>query len=138
MTFGEKCKKYRSEAKLTQQQTADAINVSRRTYIYYETGRKLPRSRRTVEKLAGLFGIDPNLLIIENDERFIELQRERPAAERIISALDDVRAILSDGSIDPKQKQDFASKLAGLCADLSVSNGPASANDNGGFNDNIL
>ena len=138
MTFGDKCRHYRHAAKLTQQQAADAIEVSRRTYVYYETGRKLPRRRETVIRLAELFGIDPNLLIIEDDDRFIELQRERPVDERIETLLQEISAVLSDENVDQKQKQSFANELTRLCADFRSKETPVSSNDTGVFSgDNI-
>lgn len=138
VTFGEKCKQYRHAAKLTQQQAADAIEVSRRTYVYYETGRKLPRKRETVVKLAELFGIDPDLLIIEDDERFLALLRERSADERIEYLMQEISAVFSDETIDRNQKQMFANALAGLCASIKNKSFHGTGNDPDGFSDDKI
>lgn len=76
MKFGEKLTRLRKEKKITQEEAARAIGVTRRTYCSYENDGRYPRSREGYKKLAGLFGVDPNYLLAE-DEGFVADAGER-------------------------------------------------------------
>ena len=54
--LGNLLKIYRKNSLLTQQQVADALNINRTTYTYYETGKTEP-SIDTLHKLIKIFGI---------------------------------------------------------------------------------
>ncbi len=57
-------KQYRKNCNLTQQQVADALNINRTTYTYYETGKTEP-SISTLHKLVKMFGITYDDLLPE-------------------------------------------------------------------------
>jgi transcriptional regulator with XRE-family HTH domain len=63
-------KQYRKNCNLTQQQVADALNINRTTYTYYETGKTEP-SISTLHKLVKMFGITYNDLLPEIDDENI-------------------------------------------------------------------
>lgn len=52
--LGERLSKLRNDRKLTQQQVADKIHISRATYAQYEINRRVPEYL-TLEKLADFF-----------------------------------------------------------------------------------
>ncbi len=54
--LGKLLKNYRKLNQLTQQQIADALNINRTTYTYYETGKTEPYID-TLHKLIKIFGI---------------------------------------------------------------------------------
>ena len=122
MTFGQKCRKYRQLVKLTQQQTAQAAGISLRTYVYYEKDKKLPRKKETVQKLAAVFGTDPNLLIVEDDERFLQLMAERPAQDRIKSIVSDIALFIGKEKVDVQSKDELAAALDRLCTEYRSRN----------------
>ncbi|WP_283673334.1 MULTISPECIES: helix-turn-helix domain-containing protein [Clostridia] len=68
MTFGDKFKQERSRLGLTQQETADGLQINRRMITRYETGISFPRSRDAYKKIAGFFGVDVNYLLSEDQE----------------------------------------------------------------------
>ena len=70
MKFGEKLKALRAEKKVTQEETAKAIGLSRRAYIGYEQEGRYPRKRETFHRLAEFFSCDLNYLLTE-DELFV-------------------------------------------------------------------
>ena len=70
MKFAEKLKELRSEKGLTQQETAIAAGITKRTYASYETDGRYPRDREVYGKLAAVLGCDTNYLMTE-DEEFI-------------------------------------------------------------------
>ena len=45
MLFGEKLKKLRTDARLSQSELAEKLGVTRRSIIYYESGERYPKSR---------------------------------------------------------------------------------------------
>lgn len=60
-------KQYRKNCNLTQQQVADALNINRTTYTYYETGKTEPNIA-TLHKLVKMFGITYDDLLPEVDD----------------------------------------------------------------------
>ncbi len=63
-TFAKNLVKLRESNSLTQQQVADAIDLKRSTYAYYENGKTEPK-RRTLEKLAKIFNVSVDDLFME-------------------------------------------------------------------------
>ena len=92
MKFGEKLAKLRAEKSLKQSEVAEAVGISRRNYISYETEGRYPRNREIYYKLAGVFGCDVNYLLTE-DEEFIARAGEEYGeggykdAEKLVSQL---------------------------------------------------
>ncbi|MGI6202342.1 MAG: helix-turn-helix domain-containing protein [Eubacteriales bacterium] len=70
MKFGEKLRQARLKAKYTQEQLANVVQVTKRTIINYETGKRYPRDRGMYARLAEALGVDVNYLLTE-DEEFI-------------------------------------------------------------------
>ncbi len=115
MTFGEKCKKYRTEQKLTQEEVAAAVGISRRTYINYETGNKLPRNAKTVDQLAAFFGVTPEELLLQ-EERYLSLSgRQVPVVDRAEQLLQEIREILGSEETASEIKNSFCHSLRQLC-----------------------
>lgn len=106
MTFGEKCRKYRTALGLTQEQTAKSAGISRRTYSYYESGQKYPRQKETVEKLAALFGTESRFLIIEDDDDIL-LSSDRQ--QRMNRIMNDLRQLAEYDADDETVRQFFRS-----------------------------
>lgn len=67
MKFGEKLKELRQKRKLTQDEVATSIGVSRRAYIAYEQDNVRPRKQETYDKLAKTLGCDVNYLRIDDN-----------------------------------------------------------------------
>lgn len=60
--LGERLTKLRKQKKLTQQQVADKVLISRATYAQYEINRRVPEYL-TLEKLADFFGESIDFLV---------------------------------------------------------------------------
>lgn len=102
MTFGDKFKQERSRLGLTQQETADGLQINRRMITRYETGISFPRSRDAYKKIAGFFGVDVNYLLSE-DQEFTVVATDQY------------------GSRGMKQAQEFIDGLASLFAGDTLS-----------------
>lgn len=67
MTFGEKVKALRVRKGWVQRELADALGVSLRTVKNYELGDSRPRDRAIYSKLAEIFSVEVEDLLIESD-----------------------------------------------------------------------
>ena len=65
--IGEKIKILRTKFGLTQKEVADALELERSTYTYYELGKTIP-SWNIVKKLARIFQIAPYDLLEEQNK----------------------------------------------------------------------
>ncbi|MBR0183735.1 MAG: helix-turn-helix domain-containing protein [Clostridia bacterium] len=65
--IGEKIKILRTKFGLTQKEVADALEIERSTYTYYELGKTTP-SWNVVKKLAQIFQIAPYDLLEEQNK----------------------------------------------------------------------
>ena len=76
MKFAEKIRLLRTQQKKTQKECAEAIGVTRRTYISYEADGRYPSSRDIYVKLAVLFNVKPEYLLTD-DEEFVSEASEQ-------------------------------------------------------------
>ena len=71
--FQEKIKELRKEAKLTQKQIAEKLNVSHVSYSYWENGRMKPKN---IQQIADFFNVSTDYLLgntdIKNQKQFDE------------------------------------------------------------------
>ncbi|MBQ5338497.1 MAG: helix-turn-helix transcriptional regulator [Oscillospiraceae bacterium] len=92
MKFAEKLRALRVQKGITQQECADAIGVTSRTYLSYENDGRYPRKRTVYQKLAELFGVDTNYLLTEDEEFVAEAaeqygSRGRRQAEALLAEM---------------------------------------------------
>lgn len=129
MTFAENCRKYRTALKLTQEQVACAVGISKRTYVYYETGKKMPRKLDTVKKLADLFHIEINELMIIDDEQYLELKRKRPADERANEIITELCLLLENDSASITNRLAIAASIKNICTEFELKHQKAVVDD---------
>ncbi len=67
MLFGERLKKLRTDANLSQSELAEKLGVTRRSIIYYESGTRYPKSREIIVNIASLFNVSVDYLITDSD-----------------------------------------------------------------------
>ena len=80
--FSERLKYYRTRAKLTQQELADALGISRSSLCMYERGKREP-DFETLELIADHFNVNMAELLGEEPardelEEYFEMLRTRP------------------------------------------------------------
>lgn len=81
MTVGNKIKNLRKSQKITQQDFADKIGVSRSTLSCYEIGQRTP-SLKTLQHIADMFGVGLDYFgISAKDEAFDLLARAKEVFE---------------------------------------------------------
>lgn len=80
-TIGSKIKNLRKSRKITQQEFADKIGVSRSTLSCYEIGQRTP-SLKTLQQIADMFGVGLDYFgISDKDEAFDLLARAKEVFE---------------------------------------------------------
>ena len=92
MKFAEKLRHLRKKKELTQEEAANVIGMSLRTYQGYEQDGRYPRKREVYQKLADLYGCDVNYLYMEDEDfaKSAEMRygsRGRRQAEELVSEL---------------------------------------------------
>lgn len=81
MTIGGKIKNLRKSRKITQQEFAEKIGVSRSTLSCYEIGQRTP-NLKTLQQIADIFGIGLDYFgISDKDEAFDLLARAKEVFE---------------------------------------------------------
>ena len=73
MNIGKTVAELRADANMSQQALADALFVSRDLVSKWENGARRP-DYKTIEKIAAVFGVSPDLIIDKDDLLFSELE----------------------------------------------------------------
>lgn len=106
MKFGDKLKKLRLSKNISQQKAADAIGVTRRTYITYECEGRYPRNREMYSKLADLFNVDVNYLLTEENEDISDVvdNVSMPDSEKAKKIAENLAFLFKNGTLSEKEK----------------------------------
>ncbi len=97
MLFGEKLKKLRTDANMSQDELAARLGITRRSIVYYETKSRYPKSRDVIAGIARIFNVSSDYLIDDRDE-FV------------------MKADLKYGSDGVRDAQQLVSEIGGLFA----------------------
>ncbi|MCC5467662.1 helix-turn-helix domain-containing protein [Pelosinus baikalensis] len=87
--LGERLKQLREQKKLTQQELADALNISRGTYAHYEINRREPDDS-TKLKIADFFDVTTDYLLGRTDEPNTVKKIQTIAAHRTDDPMSDL------------------------------------------------
>ena len=75
MIFGEKLKKLRTEANMSQEELAARVGITRRSIVYYETAERYPKKREIITGIAKVFNVPTDYLIGDGDSFIMEAQQ---------------------------------------------------------------
>ena len=106
MKFGEKVKKSRTDAGLSQEDLAKKIGVSLRTITNYEVQNRYPKKREVYAKLAEVLGVNINYLMTEDEDFVVDASAKYGArgakqAEQLIS---EVHGLFAGGELSEADK----------------------------------
>lgn len=106
MLFGEKLKKLRIDAGLSQSELATILGVTRRSIIYYESGKRYPKSREIIMKAASCFNVTVDCLINDNDEFVIQASEKygEKGQQDAIELVEEIGALFAGGQLDDSDK----------------------------------
>lgn len=105
MKFGDKLRGCRKAAKMTQEELARRLNMSKRSIEGYEAGKSYPRSRELYAKLAELFQVDINYFLTEDGAGSPD---PREQAQQLI---DNAKALYAGGELNEEDKDALARAL---------------------------
>lgn len=116
MKFGEKLRLARKRKKMTQEELAVQVGVSKRTIVNYESGEIYPKGRAMYTTLANVLDLEPSYLLSEDEEFILGVSemygvRGRMQARRLI---DQVSAMFSGGELDDDDKLAFVHQIQEL------------------------
>lgn len=112
MTFGEKVRRLRKEAGMTQAGLAKQIHVSGRTVQSYESGISYPKNRATYDELAKVLGCSADYLRTEGDLHGTSPSDGNPGTEH--SFVGDAAG--QYGSRGARQARELIAEVSGLFA----------------------
>ena len=113
--LGELLKRYRTNCMLTQQQVADALNINRTTYTYYETGKTEP-SIDTLHKLVQMFNITYEDLLPSVDDNYVKDSFISSRTNQAIYNLskDEQQILISRRALSPEKQKELDEFIANL------------------------
>ena len=109
MTFGQKVKYHRKNLKITQDELARRIGVTRRVVTSYENDQSRPRGIAGYQRLADALGVNINLLL-SVDEAFIANAEEEFGYRGKIESqkiLDEVTGLFSGGEMEEEDMDEL-------------------------------
>ena len=113
--LGDLLKRYRTNCMLTQQQVADALNINRTTYTYYETGKTEP-SIETLHKLVQIFNITYEDLLTTDDDNYVKDSFISSRTNQAIYNLskDEQQILISRRALSPEKQKELDEFIANL------------------------
>ena len=113
--LGELLKRYRTNCMLTQQQVADALNINRTTYTYYDTGKTEP-SIETLHKLVQIFNITYEDLLPSVDDNYVKDSFISSRTNQAIYNLskDEQQILISRRALSPEKQKELDEFIANL------------------------
>ncbi len=107
MDFSQKIRKLREQYGLTQAELAEKLGISIRTYNAYENTNQRPRYRKTYADIAGLFGVDINFLLTDEEDFILSTRRKygENAARDARELVEGVLGIFAGGSMSLQDKK---------------------------------
>ncbi len=106
MAFSDNVKALRCKHELTQREAASAVGLTCRTWQNYEMGVCMPRTEKTVRKIADYFGVTLSDLLSPEDYYIINASERggNKAARELRGLLSELTALYSGGKLSADDK----------------------------------
>lgn len=105
MSFGRKLKQLRKNARITQTELAEKLNITTRTLINYETGKCYPKQTEIYADIASIFHVTVDFLMSENDDLFkSEDDYKKTPQVRAKKAADEIISLMKCGDLSDNEK----------------------------------
>ena len=105
MRFCDKVRGCRKAARMTQEELAERLDMSKRTIEGYESGKSYPRSREVYTRLAELFNVDINYFLTEDEDG------PKDAREQAMQLIENAKALYAGGALNDEDKDALARAL---------------------------
>ena len=119
MKFGEKLRLARKRKKLTQEELAKLVGVSKRTIVNYESGEIYPKGRKMYTTLAKTLGLSTNYLLSEDEEFILDATEEYGSLGEMQARrlLKQISAMFAGGELNDDDKLAFVHQIQELYFD---------------------
>ena len=116
MLFGDKLKKLRTDANMSQQELADLLGITRRSIVYYETAQRYPKKREIITGLAKVFNVPTDYLIGDGDCFIMDAQQTYGLsglrdAQQLVS---EIGGLFAGGSLNDEDKDKVFKAISDL------------------------
>ncbi|MDD3654820.1 MAG: helix-turn-helix transcriptional regulator [Desulfotomaculaceae bacterium] len=112
MLFGDRLKKLRRDAGLTQAELGKRIGVSERVIGYYEANARFPNKQETLQKISEVFDVSIDSLV-GKEGSFLQRAAEKygyTGSKQAQKVLQDVQALFAGGEL-PEADRDMFFRL---------------------------
>jgi transcriptional regulator with XRE-family HTH domain len=109
MLFGDRLKKLREDAGMTQVDLGKKVSVSERVIGYYESNDRFPRKQETLQKFSEVFNVSVDFLV-GSDSAFINQAAEQygPSGKKQAKdVLNDINTLFAGGELPEEDKDEF-------------------------------
>lgn len=109
MLFGDRLRKLREQAGMTQADLGKLIGVSDRVVGYYESNDRFPKKAEILQKISEIFEVSVDFLI-GNESAFIQNAKEMygyKGAKQAEEVLNDVQSLFAGGDLPEEDKEEF-------------------------------
>lgn len=116
MLFGEKLKKLRTEANMSQEELASMLGITRRSIVYYETKSRYPKRREVITGLSKIFNVPVDFLINDGDD-FIARAAARFGASGAAEAMqlvEEIGGLFAGGALNEEDKDKVFKAISDL------------------------
>jgi transcriptional regulator with XRE-family HTH domain len=109
MLFGERLRKMREDAGLTQAELGKQIGVSDRVVGYYEANVRFPKKPETLQKISEVFNVSIDSLV-GKDGAFVQKSVEQfgyTGSKQAKEVLNNVQALFAGGELPEEDQDEF-------------------------------
>jgi transcriptional regulator with XRE-family HTH domain len=109
MLFGDRLKKLREDAGLTQAEFGPMIGVSDRVIGYYESNDRFPKKPETLQKISEVFNVSIDFLL-GNDGAFVQSSVSQfgyTGGRQAKEVLNDVQTLFAGGQLPEEDQEEF-------------------------------
>lgn len=109
MLFGDRLRKLREEAGLTQAELGQTIGVSDRVVGYYEANDRFPKKPETLQKISEVFNVSTDFLL-GNDGHFVQSSVQQfgyTGGKQAKEVLNDVQTLFAGGQLPEEDQEEF-------------------------------
>ena len=109
--FGEKIKNLRKEKGISQEKLAEALGVTRRSILNYETKSIYPKNSTIIGKMAEIFGVTTDYLLSDSEQ---DIQTE------VDKILKNTAALFAGGTLSEEDKIAFVNQIRKIYLDSEI------------------
>jgi transcriptional regulator with XRE-family HTH domain len=124
MLFGDRLKKLREDAGMTQVELGKKVGVSERVIGYYESNDRFPRKQETLQKISEVFNVTVDFLI-GSDSAFIHQAGEQygyAGKKQAKDILNDINALFAGGELPEEDRDEFFRMVTEMYFDAKKNN----------------